>query len=68
MNHPLSAPERQAERKRRTETAIQKAKAISRENWSSFKCHWGNHADIPGGCQNDGSGCLCECHDPEEMP
>jgi hypothetical protein len=26
----------------------------------------GHHADLPGGCANDGTGCLCECHDPRE--
>lgn len=23
------------------------------------------HADQPGGCANDGTGCLCPCHDPQ---
>lgn len=26
----------------------------------------GRHAPDPGGCTDDGSGCLCPCHDPEE--
>lgn len=24
------------------------------------------HADVPGGCANDGGSCLCPCHDRAE--
>ena len=31
----------------------------------SIKCRIGRHADpVAYGCYNDGSTCLCECHDP----
>lgn len=34
----------------------------------SLKCEGvqvvAQHADQSDGCKNDGSGCLCECHDP----
>ena len=29
----------------------------------SMNCEWGRHADEDYGCANDGSGCLCACHD-----
>lgn len=34
----------------------------------SPKCAHAEHADQPGGCANDGTGCLCECHDPKDTP
>lgn len=35
-------------------------------NVSSLNCGAGKHAGQPGGCANDGRGCLCECHDWED--
>lgn len=29
----------------------------------SLKCADGSHAATPDGCANDGTGCLCGCHD-----
>jgi hypothetical protein len=45
----------------RAELAAAHARAVA--TGRSIKCgQLGNHA--PDGCQNDGSNCLCECHDP----
>lgn len=39
------------------------------QNSRSMKCAGGGgaylpmHADVEGGCRNDGSTCICECHD-----
>lgn len=45
--------------------------AIARAAWEATRqmrcnqCNLGNHAgDFPG-CTDDGSTCLCECHDPK---
>jgi hypothetical protein len=34
----------------------------------SHACRNGHHfsATGPSGCRNDGSDCICECHDPKE--
>jgi hypothetical protein len=34
----------------------------------SMKCTAERHADEPYGCKNDGSGCICYCHDPLAGP
>lgn len=34
----------------------------------SMKCGWGKHAPDRHGCENDGSGCICECHDTPAGP
>lgn len=34
----------------------------------SMKCATGRHATEPYGCKNDGSGCICACHDPHAGP
>lgn len=31
----------------------------------SLKCRIDMHANAGNGCANDGSACLCECHDPD---
>lgn len=47
-------------RRREMAEAERRAVLVSR----SIKCGvYGNHA--PDGCQNDGNGCICECHDPK---
>jgi hypothetical protein len=43
----------------------------------SLRCKYGNHCGVyvdehgetwPDGCRDDGSGCICECHDPAASP
>lgn len=34
----------------------------------SMNCEYGKHADQRYGCKNDGSGCICECHDQPATP
>jgi hypothetical protein len=58
--------ERQRLRKQLEENALARAYRLNR----SHKCGGnGNafwvprHAGDPEGCKNDGTGCLCECHD-----
>jgi hypothetical protein len=34
----------------------------------SLKCADGAHTGMAGGCANDGTGCLCGCHDDPESP
>jgi hypothetical protein len=56
--------QREARRQMYDGFALQQAKERER----SIKCspRFGRHATDPDGCRNNGSTCLCECHDPEE--
>ena len=65
MSYPAIARERAAERNKiraiQREIYEKKARRLGR----SIKCgEYGQHADQDGGCANDGSNCICECHDP----
>lgn len=55
--------QRAARRKWYADRAVAQARAFER----SIKCaNYERHAGDPDGCRNDGSRCLCECHDPAE--
>jgi hypothetical protein len=67
VNWPLTRAERAAERERIREAALAAARRDALRFARSIRCgERGHHADLPGGCANDGTGCLCECHDPRE--
>lgn len=53
-----------AARREKRELYRRVALAAADERERSGKSARGAHSDNPGGCANDGSGCLCECHDP----
>lgn len=66
-----------AERARRREDSAERIRRRAEEDISragrSMKCAgtampFGErlHANTPNGCKNDGSSCICECHDPKE--
>jgi hypothetical protein len=60
-DYPDAAAERAAARKRVRDGVMAKAEAEVRRLGRSIKCGLEDHA--PDGCQNDGSNCLCQCHD-----
>jgi hypothetical protein len=62
MTYPLHRGERRALRRQHADRILERANAEAAISGASIKCRIGNHA--PGGCQNDGTGCLCACHDP----
>lgn len=69
----MSRAERTALRVRILAAQIREATDIAHEILRQSPC-WPNrnalganrHAGQPDGCTDDGSGCLCPCHDPEE--
>lgn len=42
---------------------ITQAERLAKIAGCSLKCQADNHADEPYGCANDGSTCICACHD-----
>jgi hypothetical protein len=42
---------------------VARAEAEARLAGCSLKCKRDDHADGSGGCRNDGSTCICACHD-----
>lgn len=66
----LTNAERAERRERYRVEALQRAARVGR----SIKCGgWDGiaiprHADMPDGCRNDGTNCLCECHDTPDRP
>jgi len=68
--YSLNPKERAARRKRIRDDQIARAEKAALVLGRSIKCGgWGgNHAprhagDLSDGCKNDGTGCICECHD-----
>jgi len=67
MTYSLVKSERQKLREHLELNAMLRAKRLNRTE----KCGGGSgnvfwvprHAGDPDGCKNDGTGCLCECHD-----
>lgn len=63
---PKSPVERQRQRAMNTRRAFAEAERLARITGRSLKCgELRRHAgDSSGdGCRNDGSTCICECHD-----
>lgn len=66
-DHPLVAADRERRRQQILDEQILAARRIAARVGRSVKCgEYGQHADQEGGCANDGTGCLCECHDRED--
>jgi hypothetical protein len=70
---PPTTAQRQAQRDQIRQTVLDRAEIQARVVGRSMKCGAGlgmyegwKHADEPDGCANDGSTCICECHDPKE--
>ncbi len=62
MTYPLDVAERATLRRKVRSVALLEAEQRATEAGRSIKCgQWNQHA--PGGCQNDGTNCICECHD-----
>jgi hypothetical protein len=67
VKHPRDRRSRAAARKKIRAVKIARAEADARRLARSIKCGgYGLHAGEPDGCTNDGSTCLCECHDGPE--
>lgn len=60
-SYPRTARARAARRKYYLDHELHVARLRASEKERSSRCYSGDHA--PDGCRNDGSGCLCECHD-----
>jgi hypothetical protein len=51
-------------RKTKLDAAVRRAREGYLVVFQSIKCASdAAHAGMPEGCENDGTGCLCECHD-----
>lgn len=67
---PVEPQRRAATRRDIRAQVMADAERRVREVGRTLKCYgWGGmappqHAGEPGGCANDGTGCICECHDP----
>lgn len=69
----LSRVERQARRVSILAAQLQEATNIAHTVQRQSEC-WpdrnlfgmNRHSGQPDGCPDDGSGCICPCHDPEE--
>lgn len=74
MAERLTNAERAARRQMYLERELERAHADAAIRERSIKCggggawqHWPKlHAGTEDGCQNDGTTCLCECHDDPE--
>jgi hypothetical protein len=72
MSFPLDAPTRVVRRAQIRGMHIRAAEITSHRYGRSSRCLDDSpfdpprHAGDPDGCRNDGSGCLCECHDGGE--
>ena len=75
--YPAKADAREAVRQKRRAELLEDAERRAEMAGRTMKCvgfvNVGNafgtprHRDDPDGCRNDGSGCLCPCHDtPKE--
>ncbi|MEV2239493.1 hypothetical protein [Micromonospora sp. NPDC049891] len=68
---PLDSAGRARQRAEIRARLLAQAERDIAQNSRSMKCsgwggaHWPQHADVEGGCRNDGSTCICECHDRE---
>ena len=66
--YPLDRAGREAARQQIREDLARDAAARAEEQGRSWKCAEGiRHRGVEfDGCRNDGTGCLCWCHDPED--
>lgn len=72
MTQPYpSAPSERAEaRQKIIDRVLDKARQEARELHRSLRCRAGDHHRLHDGyrvgCANDGTTCICDCHDREE--
>ncbi len=75
IKNPRDAASRQAIRDRYVVEATERVRNEALLFGRSIKCQQirdltdpkaGYHANEPGGCRNDGSTCICECHDTDD--
>lgn len=65
----LTAEERATKRREQRDFILARAEEDIARARRSIKCgRDGAHAGRPGGCSNDGSDCLCACHDYPQLP
>ena len=67
-DYPSDRNERRARRQALVEEAVERARHDARLVGLSINCENDVKWDVALAhhrCRNDGSGCLCECHDPE---
>jgi hypothetical protein len=74
-SEPTTTSARAAKRKKLLDGELHAARIYGNSRNRSMKCRHDQagfglprHAGEPDGCKNDGTGCLCECHDPEPSP
>lgn len=72
MKWPTIKAERWHIRKAALDAAVSRARDGYLLPFVSLRCGADVHADMADGCANDGTGCLCDCHDgatprPEEQ-
>lgn len=69
-DYPRDRASRQALRQELVEEAIERARHAARLEGISINCAGDIAAHVPADrhrCRNDGSTCLCECHDREPV-
>ena len=67
-HYPSTTVERAARREQYVGHAVRLGVEQAERLGRSIKCgELGRHSTDEDGCANDGSGCLCECHDPAEV-
>lgn len=70
---PVDAPQRAVVRREMRDKILADAERRIRQAGRSMKCAgWGGisnprHAGQEHGCANDGTGCVCECHDQQRV-
>lgn len=63
MKWPTVPIDRRHIRKAALTAALDRARDGYLLPFVSLRCGADVHADAPDGCSNDGTGCLCSCHD-----
>jgi hypothetical protein len=66
-NYPATSHARRNLRNLRIKAALDRAPAQALSLVTSHKCRNSQHSSEPYGCANDGTTCLCECHDQPEQ-
>lgn len=63
MDYPLNHLARRYRRDQISAAVMERARIEARQLGRSIKCQADRHSDQTEGCANDGTGCLCDCHD-----
>ena len=67
-DYPASSHARRNLRNLRIKAALDRAPVAALSLVTSHKCRWDQHSSEPYGCANNGTTCLCECHDRQDTP